>query len=137
MSETVIIALISSCGGGIIAGVSALVQQQMQRKREKKNEDTMLMKRLDSIDAKLDNHIKDGERAEADRHREKILIFADECSHCESHSFERWQSILEHINLYEAYTESHKDTYPNAKAKSSIAYLKDLYEKRLEKGDFI
>lgn len=73
---------------------------------------------------------------EAIRIRLEILKFCEELYKDEKHSKERFDQILQYITEYQKYCDEHPE-FPNEKAVLSIAYIEDVYHKRLEKHDFL
>ena len=76
------------------------------------------------------------ERDKMDASRIRILRFGDECKRDIPHSEEHFNQVLDDINRYERYCNSHPD-YKNAKAVLTIAKIKEIYGRRLENGDFL
>lgn len=136
MGEIIISIMGGSVGAALVAGVFGIITWKLNRKAAKEDKADTIVAKLDDINTKLDNHIKSDEARNASACRNRILLFCDECVQGGiHHGHEHWDEILEDINEYEAYCDSHKD-YPNAKAVKSIAHIKKLYAERLEKNDF-
>lgn len=68
--------------------------------------------------------------------RKRILRFNDELLHDQNHSKEMFDDILEDIELYENYYKTH-DKVKNGKAKHAVQNINSVYDKRLEKRDFL
>lgn len=76
------------------------------------------------------------ERDKMDASRIRILRFGDECKRDIPHSEEHFNQVLDDIDRYESYCNSHPE-YKNAKAVLTIAKIKEIYGRRLENGDFL
>ena len=84
------------------------------------------------LDKKLDNHIAENEREKIDECRRRILIFNEKVvADSKNITKERYDSILEDIDMYENYCDEHPN-YPNSKAVLSIENLKRDYLKRYQ-----
>lgn len=84
-------------------------------------------KAISELEKKLDDHVKENEREKIDECRRRILIFNDKVISEEATvTRERYDSILEDIDMYTEYCRTHPD-YPNSKAELSIKSLKEDY----------
>ena len=136
MSENVLIAIITTFGGALVGSVMTLIQSVRLSKKKRAEERKDLFDRLDRIEDKLDKHIAEDSRDNADESRMRILQFGDEVKSGVRHSEESWNAALHNIDKYEKYCADHEN-YANSKAVGTIAYLKQLYQERLEKNDFL
>lgn len=136
MSENVLIAIITTFGGALVGSVMTLIQSVRLSKKKRAEERKDLFDRLDRIEDKLDKHIAEDSRDNADESRMRILQFGDEVKSGFRHSEESWNAALHNIDKYEKYCAEHEN-YANSKAVGTIAYLKQLYQERLEKNDFL
>ncbi|MBQ9328954.1 MAG: hypothetical protein IJ225_10560 [Solobacterium sp.] len=68
--------------------------------------------------------------------RVRIVRFNDELIRKDEHSKESFDQTLSDIDTYEDYCRAHPD-FENNKTKISAKHIKDVYERRLEKGDFL
>lgn len=82
-----------------------------------------------NVDSKIDE-----DRAVTARVR--ILRFNDELLEAKKHSKDSYDQVLSDIDVYEAYCEQHPD-FKNNKTKMSASNIKDSYEIRLKKHDFL
>lgn len=76
-----------------------------------------------------------------DRHnattaRYRILRFDDEIRHDIQHTYEHFNQIIDEIDTYEKYCDTHKD-YKNNKAVMAIENIKKTYEKCKEHNSFL
>ena len=136
MSENVLIAIITTCGGALVGSLMTLVQSVHINRKKREAEQKDLLDRLDRIEDKLDGHIAENAKEQADESRMYILRFGDEVKGGVRHSEESWNAVLNNIDKYEQYCSDHEN-YANSKAVGTIAYLKQLYQERLEKNDFL
>lgn len=122
--------------------------------KEQKEQNDKLQKSIDSLSARLDEFIKDEENyrvaqetdklnyryqreeKDADRARSEILMFNEELLRSVRHSKERFDNILERVDEYEDFCDTHP-LYKNNKAESAIANIKHRYELCLEQRDFL
>lgn len=88
-----------------------------------------LKKDVDTIrDESRENHAKDC--------RVRILRFSDEIYMGQEHSQEHYKQILNDITHYEKYCNSHPE-FENSIAVAAIEQIKDSYNQRLRKHDFL
>lgn len=92
--------------------------------------------RLKVIEELLTRHIEDSDRRDADRARRRILAFERELQWDVKHSGEEFQDMLETIRQYETYCAEHPK-YHNHVADYAAAHIKETYQDRLRKHDFL
>lgn len=91
---------------------------------------------MEKMQATLDNHIREDEDDKARNQRYRILRFYDEmCEHRE-HSESHFEDILDDIDNYEQYCESHPN-FKNNRGKVAMTYIKDAYSKIKSSGGFL
>lgn len=95
-----------------------------------------IMKEVEQIDKKLENHIKVEEEEHIRNVRQRILRFNDEILSGKRHSKEHFNEILEDINVYESYCANHPD-YKNNRAVLAISTIKDIYQECVKEHDFL
>lgn len=91
---------------------------------------------LDATRKKLDAHVDLDDEREANRIRERILLFSDELGLNVMHSEEMFNDILRCIDWYEEYCKTH-ESYQNSRAVAAINHIKDNYAERLVRKDFL
>ena len=106
-------------------------QKQQERARRSKQS-----AKLTSLETKLEKHIQQDAAAKADESRSRILRFGDEVRRDILHTEEHWIDILLDIDRYEDYCDTHPN-YENNRATHTIQYLKNVYDGRLKKNDFL
>lgn len=94
-----------------------------------------LFDKIDEIDQRLDHHVEEYELAKADTNRQRILRFSDEMYDKKYHSKESFEDILDKIEEYNAYCESHPN-YKNQRTVIATKVIKDQYEECLKNHTF-
>lgn len=94
-----------------------------------------LEKKVASLDEKIVESEERELKIQAELARKRILRFNDELLHNQNHSKEMFDDILEDIELYETYYKTH--TIKNGKAKHAVQNINSVYDKRMEKKDFL
>lgn len=95
-----------------------------------------VIEKVNAIDKRLNEHIKDGELLTVRNTRQRILRFDAECCKGEKHTLEQYNEILDDIDTYEKYCETHKD-YKNNKAVSAMKTIKGCYEQDKLNNNFL
>lgn len=104
-------------------------------KSDLKNDFNELNDKVNNIETKLETHIADNKQERAADYRARIIRFNDEIMEEKTHTKEYYNNILEDIDKYEAYCNSHPD-YPNNKAVMAIHNIKAKYEEHMENNSF-
>lgn len=132
--------IIVACGSALIAAIVSIVTLLLNRKWQKEDRTadriTELSRKIDGLSDKLEAHIEANAMSEAQQARTRILRFADECRRDELHSREFFDSVLEDIDTYEKYCETHP-LFKNNKTVASNKIIKDLYDKCVRENKFI
>lgn len=132
--------IIIACGGSIITAIVAITTLLLNRKWQKEDRTadriTELSGKIDNVASELKAHIEANEMEAVQSARVRILRFADECRREEQHSKEFFDSVLDDIDLYEHYCESHPK-FKNNKTVASTKIIKDLYQECLKDDKFI
>ena len=95
-----------------------------------------VMDELKNLKGRMENMEAQNEQDKMDASRIRILRFGDECKRDVPHSEEHFNQVLDDIDRYESYCNSHPE-YKNAKAVLTITKIKEIYGRRLENGDFL
>lgn len=95
-----------------------------------------VLRELDMVTQKLDNHIRVDDERNADSYRTRILQFNNELLREIMHTREDFIEILAVIDDYESYFRDHED-YKNNRATCAIENIKRVYMERLQKHDFL
>lgn len=104
-------------------------------KSDLKADFTELNDKVNNIETKLETHINENKKERAADYRARIIRFNDEIMEEKTHTKEYYNNILEDIDKYEAYCNSHPD-YPNNKAVMAIHNIKAKYEEHMENNSF-
>lgn len=130
------IAIIQACGAALIGGAITLITSHISAKREKAETENAVILKLSEVERKLDAHIEEDKEAKADDARARIIDFGSSVVRQELHTAEQWHNILLDIDRYENFCDTHP-AYENNRAVSTIAMLKDRYQEKLAKNDFL
>lgn len=132
--------IIVACGAALIGAIVSIVTLLLNRKWQKEDRTadriTELSGKVDAVASELKAHIEANEMEAVQSARVRILRFADECRREEKHSKEFFDSILDDIDLYEHYCESHPK-FKNNKTVASTKIIKDLYKECVLGDKFI
>lgn len=111
-------------GGGLIGFIEFLIRRH-DSKADRHDE---VLARLDGIDTRLREMDERMDKENADEARRRILAFDDSLRLSQNHSEESFNQILEDINDYEKYCETHSG-YKNSKAGNAIMNINEVYRK--------
>lgn len=92
--------------------------------------------KLGHLEKRLDKHITDDDKRDADGHRLEILRFNNELLRSIDHTKEEFIEVLAEIDAYERFCNDHPD-YPNNRAILAIENIQENYKERLKKHDFL
>lgn len=95
-----------------------------------------VLDKLETVERRMNEHIKADDERDADMHRARILQFNTELLRDIKHTKEDFTEILYNIDCYERYCREHPD-YQNNRAVHAIANIGRVYDERLEKHDFL
>ena len=129
------------------SSLSTIIVKILDRVWSKKDKKDGLEAKLDEIIKEIRNdigqvkdilnkHIREDRESDIRNARRDILRFNDEIRRGTEHSAESFDDILEAIDAYERYCNSHPD-FENNKAIMAIANIKRVYQERLQKNDFL
>lgn len=91
---------------------------------------------MKGVKAEVDTIRDENREIHAKDCRVRILRFADEIYLGQPHSHEHFKQILGDITHYEKYCDAHPE-FENQIAVAAIAQIKDTYNERLKKHDFL
>ena len=130
------IAIITAAIAALTSIVTLLLNRRFQRidrAAEKNDECEQTLKRIES---KLDAHIASDKEDSIKQGRSQFLIFADELSRGIPHSREHFEAVIDLVDDYDRYCKDHPK-FPNSKARAAEALIKETYQTRLAKGDWL
>ena len=108
--------------------VALISSGKLANKLEKKFSVDDLLKKMDSLEKKIDLNKAEDKRA-------FVLRFNGEIKRGIHHDEEEFNECLGAIDYYEDYCRKHKD-YSNSKAVMAIANVKKVYEKAYSENNF-
>lgn len=94
-----------------------------------------IVKRVDVIEAKLDEHIKESSDEMIRKVRADILSFGNTCMNGRLHTKEEFEFVISECDQYEKYIE--KTQSKNGVATATIAEIRRLYKKGLHDNSFL
>lgn len=95
-----------------------------------------VLEKVEELTENFNKHINLEEEEKARNARTRILRFNDEILLNRKHSKEHFEEILQDIDMYENYCETHPK-YKNNKAVFAINTIKTVYQKCLDEKDFL
>ena len=129
MSDAVIVALITASVtlfGTILTTITTSISNRKKT-----------VSKIDDVEVKLNNHIKEEELVNAKQMRVRILQFNDELCRGNNFSENHFDDILEDCKAYEAFCEKHKDDWKNGKGEIAIEHIREEYKKHMVSHDFL
>lgn len=130
------IAVITATIAAATSIVTLLLNRRFQRIDRAAEKDDECKATLERIEGKLDAHIRADEEDNTKQCRTQFLIFADELSRGIHHSKEHFEAITELVDDYDRYCKAHPD-FPNSKARAAEKLIKDTYQERVNKNDWL
>lgn len=94
-----------------------------------------IVKRVDVIEEKLDEHIKDSSEERIRKVRADILDFGNACMNGRPHTKEEFEFVIAECDAYEKHIE--KLQIRNGVATATISEIRRLYEKNLRENSFL
>lgn len=88
-----------------------------------------LIRKVDFIETSVSKN-------DAENRRARILQFGDECRRHLKHSQESFGQVLEDIDAYEMYCDTHP-LFKNSKTVLTTEYIKNAYNKCIQDNDFL
>ena len=95
-----------------------------------------VLEKVNQLTKDFEKHLQDEEDERVRQARQKIIRFNDEILCDRKHSKEHFDEILEVIDVYEHYCNTHPD-YENNKAVMAIKTIKSVYKDCLKTHDFL
>ena len=132
--------LIQFLGGAAVAGlfnvILAILNRHWKKKDDAANGHDSIKAELAAIRTELTNHIEEDREMDIRQARRDVLRFNDEVRRGVQHTAESYDDILEAIDAYEHYCDTHPG-FENNKAVLAISNIKRVYQERLIKNDFL
>lgn len=95
-----------------------------------------VLKELETVKKKIDEHVVMDDQRVADGHRTRILHFNNELLRGIMHTKEEYIEALAEIDAYEKYCRENP-SYPNNRAVLAIENIRSNYKERLKQHDFL
>lgn len=132
----IVLSFLSSIIVAFIAIIPSIRANRKKTDDAVKESQAAAKKGMEKMQATLDAHIREDEDERARNQRYRILRFYDEmCEHRE-HSESHFEDILDDIDDYEKYCDSHPD-FRNNRGKVAMEYIKGMYGKIKSGGGFL
>lgn len=130
------IAVITASIAALTSIITLVLQRRWQVKDKRAERDDECKKTLHRIEEKLDSHISADMEDNAKQCRTQFLVFADELSRGIHHSREHYEAIIDLVDDYDRYCKGNPD-FPNSKARAAERLIRDTYQERLTKNDWL
>lgn len=105
-------------------------------KKELKEEIKASNDDIDDVKKTLAAHIKEDEESKTRQARIRILRFYDEICEGKRHSENHFEDIIEDIDDYESFCDSHPD-FKNNRGQTACEYIKEIYKKIKAENGFL
>lgn len=130
------VAVITASIAALTSIITLVLQRRwkMQDKRAEHNDECK--QTLTRIERKLDAHITADAEDNIKQLRTQFLIFADELSRGVHHSREHFEAIIEMVDDYDRFCKANPE-FPNSKARAAERLIKDTYQDRVNKNDWL
>lgn len=118
-----------------------IMQQQTQQsiasmQKQVTNDIQATKSEVSDLQAGFAEHVAEEEEHRAKQARYRILRFYDEVCEGRLHSESHFEDVLDDIDFYENYCESHKG-FKNSRGKAAMDYIRETYHKVKSKGGFL
>ena len=133
---TVLLGALVQVAVAFIAIIPTIVTNRKKTQDSIKATNEATDKRIEKVQATLDAHIREDEDERARNQRYRILRFYDEMCEEREHSESHFEDILDDIDDYEKYCETHPQ-FRNNRGKVAMEYIKSSYGKIKSKGGFL
>ena len=134
-----IVKILTACAPILVALVGIIPTIVSNRKKTQdsiKESQEQTKKQIDSMRTDFDAHVKDYEKAKAESQRYRILRFYDEVCEGRKHSESHFEDILDDIDNYEQYCDTHRN-FKNNRGHVAMQYIRDTYGRVKAKGGFL
>jgi hypothetical protein len=130
----ILLAILAS--SGFFSVILAILNRHWSKKDNKMSGLESIKAEIDQLKTILENHINEDREQDIRQARREILRFNDEVRRGVQHTEESFDDILECIDVYERYCDTHP-AFENNKAVLAIGNLKRVYQDRLTHNDFL
>ena len=133
---TVLLGVIGNIAVALIAIIPTIIANRKKTEQSIKDMTEATDKRVDKLQSSFDQHVEDYEAAKAASQRYRILRFYDEVCEGRKHSESHFEDILDDIDEYELYCDTHPK-FKNNRGHVAMKYIRDVYEKVKASGGFL
>ncbi len=133
---TVLLGVIAQIAVAFIAIIPTIITNRKKTQDSIKESNEATKKRFSDLKSDFDTHVKDYEEAKARSQRYRILRFYDEVCSGQRHSESHFEDILDDIDEYETYCDTHKE-FRNNRGHVAMQYIRDTYARVKAKGGFL
>ena len=95
-----------------------------------------ISQQINRMDSELKAHVQKTEEYRIKSARQRILRFSDDIMLEKNHSLEHYNDILDDIDIYEDYCDTHPG-YINNKAEMAIELIRTTYQEHMVNHDFL
>lgn len=121
-------AVLTACAPILVALVGIIPTIISNRKKTQSS--------IEEVKRTLEAHIREDAEDNAKYQRYRILRFYDEVCEHRKHSESHFEDILQDIDEYELYCETHKD-FKNSRGQAAMDYIKATYARVKARGGFL
>ena len=133
---TVLLSVIGNIMVALIAIIPTIISNRKKTEQSIKDMTETTDKRVDKLQASFDSHCDEYEAAKAASQRYRILRFYDEVCEGRKHSESHFEDILDDIDEYELYCDTHPK-FKNNRGHVAMRYIRDIYDKVKARGGFL
>ena len=133
---TVLLGVIGNIAVALIAIIPTIISNRKMTEQSIKDMTEATDKRVDKLQSSFDQHVEDYEAAKAASQRYRILRFYDEVCEGRKHSESHFEDILDDIDDYDTYCDTHPK-FKNNRGHVAIQYIRDTYAKVKANGGFL
>lgn len=131
--------LLTACAPILVAliGIIPTIIANRKKTQDSINESNEATKKqFSDLKSDYDSHVKEYEEAKAKAQRYRILRFYDEVCEGRKHSESHFEDILDDIDEYEKYCDSHSE-FKNSRGHLAMEYIRETYARVKAKGGFL
>lgn len=132
----IVLSFLSSIAVAFIAIIPSIKANRKKTDNAVKESQEAAKKDMEKMQTTLNDHIREDEDERARNQRYRILRFYDEMCDKRKHSESHFEDILDDIDAYEKYCESHPD-FRNNRGKVAMEYIKGMYGTIKSRGGFL
>jgi len=131
-----VLSFVSSIVVAFIAIIPSIKTNRKKTDEAVKESKEAAKKDMEKMQSTLDAHIREDEDEKARNQRYRILRFYDEMCEHRDHSESHFEDILDDIDDYEKYCDSHPE-FRNNRGRVAMEYIKSMYGKIKASGGFL